>query len=103
MPLHREPFAFEDTYVKNVYVIINNNKDNDEIEFIDKTTGETCSVKNELIKKHKGCANMNIYNKHNPMLEKLYKIKEDNEKQLEVISKESEVINKQIDELDFND
>lgn len=101
LPEHREPFAYEDTYVKNVYVIVNNNKDNSEIEFIDKETGEKCSVKNELIKKHKGCTNMHIYNRHNPMLENLYMIKEDNEKQLEIISKESEVINKQIDELDF--
>ena len=29
------------------------------------------------------------------------RIKEDNKKQFEIISKESEVINKQIDELDF--
>ena len=87
--------------MKSVYVIINNNKENDEIEFIDQETGDSCSVKNELIKKHKGCTNMHIYNKHNPMLEKLYKIKEDNDKQLDVISKESEIINKQIDELDF--
>ena len=101
LPFNREPFAYEDTQVKNVYIIVKNNKDNDEIEFIDKETGESCSVKNELIKKHKGCTNMHIYNKHNPMLEKLYRIKEDNEKQLVVISKESEVINKQIDELDF--
>ena len=101
LPEHREPFAYEDTYVKNVYVIVNNNKDNSEIEFIDKETGERCRVKNELIKKHKGCTNMHIYNRHNPMLENLYRIKEDNEKQLEIISKESEVINKQIDELDF--
>ncbi len=101
LPFNREPFAYEDTKVKNVYIIVKNNKDNDEIEFIDKETGECCSVKNELIKKHKGCTNMHIYNKHNPMLEKLYRIKEDNEKQLVVISKESEVINKQIDELDF--
>ena len=101
LPEHREPFAYEDAYVKNVYIIINNNKDNNEIEFIDKESGESCIVKNEIIKKHKGCTNMYIYNKHNPMLEKLYRIKEDNEKQLEIISKESEVINKQIDELDF--
>lgn len=102
LPANRESFAYEDTYVKNVYVIVKNNKENDEIEFIDKETGESCIVKNELIKKHKGCTNMHIYNKHNPMLEKLYRIKEDNEKQLVVISKESEVINKQIDELDFD-
>lgn len=101
LPTRREPFAYEDSYVKSVYIIINNNKENDEIEFIDKETGECCSVKNELIKKHKGCTNMHIYNKHNPMLEKLYRIKEENEKQLNIISKESEVINKQIDELDF--
>ena len=44
---------------------------------------------------------MHIYNKNNPMLEKLYRIKEDNEKQFEIISKESEIISKQIDELDF--
>ena len=101
LPEHREPFAFEDTYVKNVYIIVNNNKDNSEIEFIDKETGESCTVNNELIKKHKGCTNMHLYNKHNPMLEKLYRIKEDNEKQLKVISKESEIIDKEIDELDF--
>ena len=34
-------------------------------------------------------------------MEKLYRIKEDNEKQLKVISKESEIIDKEIDELDF--
>lgn len=101
LPKHREPFAYEDTYVKNVYIIVNNNKDNNEIEFIDKETNERCIVKNELIKKHKGCTNMHIYNKNNPMLEKLYRIKEDNEKQFEIISKESEIISKQIDELDF--
>lgn len=101
LPKHREPFAYEDTYVKNVYIIINNNKDNDEIQFINKETGERCSVKNDLIKKHRGCTNMHIYNKHNPMLEKLYRIKDDNINQLAIISKESKMINKQIDELDF--
>ena len=44
---------------------------------------------------------MHIYNKHNPMLEKLYKIKDENIHQLEIISKESKMIDKQIDELDF--
>ena len=101
LPEHREPFAYEDTYVKNAYVIVNNNKENNEIEFIDKETGECCSVRNDLIKKHRGCTNMHIYNKHNPMLEKLYKIKDENVHQLEIISKESKMIDKQIDELDF--
>lgn len=101
LPKHREPFAYEDTYVKNVYITINNNKDNDEIQFINKETGERCSVKNDLIKKHRGCTNMHIYNKHNPMLEKLYRIKDDNINQLAIISKESKMINKQIDELEF--
>ena len=101
LPKETEPFAYERSEVKNVYVIVKKNKDNDEIEFIDKSTGERCSVKNEIIMKHRGCTNMHIYTKHNPMLEKLYRIKDDNTKQLEIISKSTEMIDKQIDELDF--
>ncbi len=102
LPKTVEPFGHESTEVKNVYVIVKKNKQSNEIEFIDRESGESISVSNELIKKHKGCANMHIYTKHNPMLEKLYRIKEDNAIQLKAISKDTEMIDKQIDELDFD-
>lgn len=99
----REYFLEFGVETKNVYMFLKKNKFNDEIELIDEVSGERCSVKNELVIKNNGCANMHIYTKHNPMLEKLYRIKEDNEKQLQIINKESKLIDKQIDELDFED
>ena len=94
-------FSNEFAKIKMAYVIVKNNKSDFNIEFIDKLTKERCLVKNADIKTHKGVTNMHIYNRNNPMLEKIYRIKEDNAKQLDIISKESEFINKQIDELDF--
>lgn len=101
LPKEKELFYEDYIEVKDVYVIVKKNKTSTGIEFIDEQSGEKYFVENELIKKHKGCTNMHIYNKHNPSLEKLYKIKEDNSKQLDIISKSSRLIDKQIDELDF--
>ena len=101
LPEEKQLFGPQLINTKNVYVIVKKEKNNEEIEFIDKENKERCSVSNELIKKHNGCANMHIYNKNNPMLKKIIKIKEDNIKQLIIINEESKIINKQIDELDF--
>ena len=102
--LPKEKSVYNEDYVDtiNVYIIIKKNKDTDGIEFINEKSGEKVFVPNKTIKKHHGCINMNIYTKHNPMLEKIYSIKADNEIQINIIANESKKINKDIDELDFD-
>ena len=102
LPMEKTTFADENCLVKNVYLILKKNKDNDEIMFIDEASGEQCSVPNDLIKKHNGCTNMHIYNKHDPLLEQIYRLKNDNAKQIDIIASESIMIDKSIDEMDFD-
>lgn len=101
LPKEKELFYEDYIDVRNVYVIVRKDKTTSGIEFINEETGEKYFVENEVIKKYKGCTNMHLYTKHNILLEKLYRIKEENSIQLDIISKSSKIIDKQIDELDF--
>lgn len=92
---------FTTQYTNIIYIVISNNKNNENIILTDYIEKKKISVPNNVIKAYGGLINIEYYKKNDPKGYKIYNLKEDNKEQLKNIVDESNKIDKLLDEFDL--